>query len=285
MILVADAGSSRIDWALIDRAGKARFYDTEGFNPYYSEIEELDTIIEKDLISVIDNTAVKEIYYYGSGCSTDKKKMLVDEALEKHFPDTHIEVDHDLLGAARALLGNKEGIACILGTGSNSCYYDGTKIAENLPSLGYLYGDEGSGTYMGKSLITAYLQNKLPEKVKSGFDKKYKLSLESILDASYNQGMPNRFLSAFSEFISEQLSDEFLRNMVKSSMDDFFSLQILKYAKYDKVPVNFTGSVAFAFKDILKEVAEKYKVKIGKIEKKPIAGLVEFHKPEVKGAF
>lgn len=278
MLLIADSGSSKIDWATIDKGGNIRYFETEGFNPYYKKTEELYKTVEKELLPMIDKDLVEEIYFYGSGCSTDSKKMNVEDTLKESFGHIAVFIEHDLFGAARALLGKQEGIACILGTGSNSCYYDGKEIVENVPSLGYLYGDEGSGTYIGKLLITAYLQNKLPGSLKKGFENKYNMSLEAILDASYNKGRPNIFLSSFSGFISEHISDNFLKNMVRVSFEDFFHLQILKYKKYDKATISFTGSVAYVFRDILTEVAKKFKVKIGKIERKPIHGLVEFHR-------
>ncbi|MDZ7741170.1 MAG: hypothetical protein U5Q03_05310 [Bacteroidota bacterium] len=278
MLLIADSGSSKTDWATLDKAGQVKYFETEGFNPYYKESEELHHIVEKELLPMIEADMVEEIFYYGSGCSTDSKKMMVEDTLQQSFGHISVSIEHDLLGAARALLGRQEGIACILGTGSNSCYYDGNEIVENVPSLGYLYGDEGSGTYIGKSLITAYLQNKLPDSLRKGFEEKYNMSLEAILDASYNKGRPNMFLSSFSNFISGHISDEFLKNMVRTSFEDFFSLQLLKYSKHNRVPVSFTGTVAHVFRDILMKVAEKYKIKIDKIERKPIGGLVEFHR-------
>ncbi len=277
MKLIADSGSSKTDWATLDKDGQVKYFETEGFNPYYKEAEELHQIVEKDLLPMIDADRVDEIFYYGSGCSTESKKMIVEDTLQQSFGHISVSVEHDLLGAARSLLGRKEGIACILGTGSNSCYYDGAEIVENMPSLGYLYGDEGSGTFIGKSLITAYLQNKLPDALRKGFENKYNMSLEAILDASYNKGRPNMFLASFSNFISEHITDEFLKNMVRTSFEDFFSLQLLKYSKHNLVPVNFTGSVAHVFRDVLMDVAQKYKIRIGKIERKPIGGLVEFH--------
>jgi N-acetylglucosamine kinase-like BadF-type ATPase len=279
MILVADSGSTKTDWACINEAGYVKYYESDGFNPYYKTGEDLKHLLDKDLLPVIDNEyAVKEVYFYGSGCSTPKKQMVVEEAINWAFPNARVDADHDLLGAARALLGRNEGIACILGTGSNSCYYDGRKIVENVPSIGYLFGDEGSGTYLGKLFITAYLQNKFPEDLKEIFEKRHNVSLESILDAVYNQGRPNVFLASFSRFILQHVSHDFLRQLVLRSFDDFFREQVSKYAKYKDVEIQFTGSIAHAYEAFLLEVAAKYGVTVGKIHQKPIEGLVAFHK-------
>lgn len=280
MILIADSGTTKTDWALVDEHGHVRYFETQGFNPYYRSSRELSDIVEKELMYQIDEANVAEIYFYGSGCSTDTKKMIVEDSLKAEFHHAHIEVDHDLMGAARALLGREEGIACILGTGSNSCQYDGEEITENVPSLGFLYGDEGSGTHIGKTLVTAYLHNKLPEETKKLFESTYNYSLEQILDESYNHGLPNRFLSSFSRFVKDNISDDYLKEIVCSSFRDFFTFQVKNYSKHKETAIHFTGSVAFAFRDILEEAADEMGLLMGSIVQKPIEGLIAFHMPE-----
>jgi N-acetylglucosamine kinase-like BadF-type ATPase len=277
MILIADSGSTKTDWVLIDKEGQTRRYETVGFNPYFVPADEMSEILDKFLVPFIDNRGIRELFYYGSGCSTKNKCFIVEEALEKVFPQARLEVEHDLLGAARGLLGMEKGIACILGTGSNSCLYDGHEIIENVPSLGYLFGDEGSGAHIGKIFISDYLHGKLPKIISLAFDKQYNLSLENILDAVYNQPWPNRFLGSFMEFIAGYKDNKYIQGLVHSSFRKFFGEQVTKYSDYDKLPVSFVGSVAYHFKDIIKDVAAHYHIKLNAVKKDPIRGLVKYH--------
>ncbi|MCK4288957.1 MAG: ATPase [Bacteroidales bacterium] len=282
MILIIDSGSSKADWVLIKDRLKFKQIQTEGFNPYYFDFNELKKILKKHITPNINPETVDEIYFYGAGCSTENKRNIINNVLSNVFTNTKININHDLLGAARALFGRSEGIACILGTGSNSCYYDGNKIVENVPSLGYLFGDEGSGTYMGKIFLTNYLKNKIPENLKLKFDKKFKLSLEQILDNVYNYSKPNRFISSFSKFLSENISEPFVKNLVRDSFMEFFSEQVCKYSKYSQVPVSFIGTVAFIYENILREAAQEIGISIQSIEKNPVNGLIKFHISEEK---
>lgn len=277
MILVADSGSTKTDWALINKAGESKFFVTPGFNPYYMKSEAIEEIVIKDLVPLIDQDSVEEIYYYGSGCSTDKKKMVIDNALDAVFPHARITVEHDLLGAARGLFKNEEGLACILGTGSNSCHFKNGEIIENIPSIGYIYGDEGSGTYMGKSLLTSYLKNRLPNELAERFDKKYQLNLEQILDATYNKEKPMQFMASFVKFISENSEHEYMNKLIRNSFEAFLQHQLFRYSRYMEVPIGFVGSIAFVFKDILENVLKKYDLKLYKITQQPIKGLAEYH--------
>lgn len=277
MILIADSGSTKTDWALINRAGESKLFVTPGFNPYYMNSETIEEIVIKDLVPLIDQDSVEEIYYYGSGCSTDKKKMVIDNALDAVFPHARITVEHDLLGAARGLFKNEEGIACILGTGSNSCHFRNGEIVENVPSIGYIYGDEGSGTYMGKRLLTSYLKNHLPNELTEKFETKYRLNLEQILDATYNKEKPMQFMASFVKFISENSDHEYMNILIRESMEAFLHHQLFRYSAYREVPVGFVGSIAFVFRDILQDVLKKYDLKLHKISQQPIKGLADYH--------
>ncbi len=277
MILIADSGSTKTDWALIDKVGQTKRFETVGFNPYFVPAEEMSKILDKFLVPFINNKSVEEVFYYGSGCSTKNKCFIVEEALDRVFPNAKMEVEHDLLGAARGLFGKQKGIACILGTGSNSCLYDGEKIIENVPSLGYLFGDEGSGAHIGKIFIREYLRGKLPKVIKTAFDEQYNLNLENILDAVYNQAWPNRFLASFMEFIAGYKENKYVHNLVHSSFRKFFGEQITKYTDYNKVSMATVGSVGYYFKEIIREVAGSYHVKLKTVKKDPIHGLIKFH--------
>jgi len=277
MILIADSGSTQTDWVLINKDGQTKRYETVGFNPYFVPAHEMTEILDKFLVPFINNKEVKEVYYYGSGCSTKNKCFIVEEALERVFPNAELEVEHDLLGAARGLFGNKAGIACILGTGSNSCLYDGTTIVENVPSLGYLFGDEGSGAHIGKIFISDYLRAKLPKVIAMAFDEQYHLTLENILDSVYNKPWPNRFLASFMEFIAGYKDNKYIQSLVHSSFRKFFGEQITKYTDYDKANMSSVGSVGFYFKEVMYEVADSYHVKLKAVKKDPIHGLINYH--------
>jgi len=284
MILIADSGSTKTDWVLVDMEGQTRRYETVGFNPYFVPAEEMREILDKFLVPFINNEGVKEVYYYGSGCSTKNKCFIVEEALERVFPNADMEVEHDLLGAARGLFGKTAGIACILGTGSNSCLYDGNHIIENVPSLGYLFGDEGSGAHIGKVFIRDYLRGKLPKDISKAFDEKYNLNLEKILDSVYNQPWPNRFLASFMEFIAGYKDNRYIQSLVHSSFRKFFGEQITKYTDYDKTVVSCVGSVGYYFKKVMEEVATSYHVNLKAVKKDPIRGLIKFHYKGEQGA-
>ncbi|MCD4746156.1 MAG: ATPase [Bacteroidales bacterium] len=277
MILIADSGSTNTDWLLIDKLKKTKKYQTSGLNPYFIDTNGIEKIISKELIPIVEQNSISAVYFYGAGCSTLYKCFIVEEALQNLFKNATIEINSDLLGAAISLFGNNNGIACILGTGSNSCYFDGKKIAENVPSLGYFFGDEGSGAHLGKTLIKAYLLNKVPVEIKNAFNKKYSYTRENILDAIYNLPKPNIFLASFSEFFLENISNNYIREIILNCFREFFSNQIKKYKNYKKIPIGFVGSIAYHFKDILKEVAEENNVSIQKVLKTPIEDLQGFH--------
>jgi len=277
MILIADGGSTKTDWRLIKEGREYKQIQTSGFNPYLVGSDVIESILWKELQPLIDTTAISAIYYYGAGCSTPVKNMLVETAFEKVFKNASIHISHDLLAAAHALCGDKEGIAAILGTGSNSCYYDGKEIKDGIFSLGYFFGDEGSGAYLGKQLLTAFLHNELPADLAEKLRIEYPKSLESILDSVYTKVAPSRFLASFSKFINQNRSHPYIYTLLSDAFRAFYKYQICCYAKHKEVPVNFVGSVAYHYKDILTEVGKEYGVTTGKFIKAPIDGLVEYH--------
>jgi len=281
MILIADSGASKTDWRIIDGSGKIEQAQTIGFNPYYQPIEQFDQEVREVLVPQV-NQPIDKIFYYGTGCSSDKNRKLIRNVLEVFYPEAHIEIWHDLLAAARALCGTEEGIACILGTGSNSCYYDGTKIVDNVTSLGYLLGDEGSGAYLGKRIIADYLRKDLPEKLWDQFKKRFPFDRDEILDRVYTQEMPSRFLGSFSHFIFQHLSEPYCYKLVYDSFGEFFEKNVMKYNRYQALKVHFTGSVAFYFSDILRQVANDKGITVKNILENPIAGLTLFHKKDLK---
>jgi glucosamine kinase len=280
VILIADSGASKTDWRIIAADGTISQAQTIGFNPYYQPIEQFEQEVREVLLPQI-TTNIKKIFYYGTGCSSDKNRKLIRTVFEKFFTDAHIEVWHDLLAAARALCGTEEGIACILGTGANSCFYDGTHITDNVTSLGYMLGDEGSGAYLGKRIVADYLRRDLPEKLWDQFKKRFPFEREEILDRVYNQDMPSRFLGSFSHFVFQHLKEPYCYQLVYSGFSEFFDRNIVKYDRYREVKVHFVGSVAFYFSDILRQVANDKGVMVKNILETPIAGLTLFHQKDI----
>lgn len=276
MIVVADSGSTKTDWRIISPNGAIDQVVTEGINPFHQRPEEIQAIIEQsDLPRIARRT--QEIYFYGAGCNYPDKIEAVEESIKAFFPQSDIYVDHDLIAAARALCGDKEGIVCILGTGSNSCYYDGTTIFQATPSLGYILGDEGSGAYMGRKFIKEYLYKKSPESVREKFYKKYGYSTDYILDAVYSKTMANRFLASFALFFEENIQHPYIHGLVYECFYDFLDTHILKYKKHVNLPINFVGSIAFYFQEILEKVVIDAGLHFGKVIQSPIMGLTSYH--------
>jgi len=277
MILIADSGSTKTDWIVVENGNKIHSYKTLGINPYFLDKEDIISIIKSDVNAsrLIGN--ISKIHFYGAGCASSAKSELVKKSLQDVFKGSEINVEHDLLGAARALLNKGNGLVAILGTGSNSCKFDGGKIIQNIPSLGYVLGDEGSGAYLGKILVKEYLNGALNKDLHHKFSLYFNLSSEEILDAIYRKPFPNRFLASFCPFLSKHISNPLIRLMVEEGITDFFETHILKYPDYNSLKVGFVGSIGYCFKDILKDVAKNKNVQLGKILKSPIEGLLAYH--------
>lgn len=276
MILIADSGSTKTDWLLLNNSNST-YLCTPGINAYYMPAVEISDMLDKDLAPSIPANEITKIFFYGSGCSTESKCLKIKNILANICPNAVIEVNHDMLAAARSLCQNKPGIACILGTGSNSCVYDGTRITRQMVSLGYFFGDEGSGTHLGKLLITDYLKGQMPVHISDRLEEQYNLSLEFVLDSIYNKSSPNKFLASFAPFIQQNSQDIYLRELIAQSFSDFLLMGVQKFTGFQNLEVNFVGSVAFHFQDILLEVVLKNQLKIGKIQKSVIEGLRDYH--------
>ena len=277
MILIADGGSTKTDWRLLKDGREYKQVQTQGFNPYLVGSDAIEEILWKELQPYIDNDAVSNVYYYGAGCSSPVKNMIVETAFEKVFVNARIDISHDLLGAAHALCADSEGIVAILGTGSNSCYYDGREIKDGIFSLGYFFGDEGSGAYLGKQLLTAYLHKELPPDIEERLKEEYPSSLESILDAVYSKPAPSRFLASFSRFININREHPYINNLLTEAFKAFYKYQVCCYTKHKEIPVHFVGSVAYHYRDILTQVGSQIGIRTGRFIQAPIDGLVEYH--------
>jgi len=268
MKIIADSGSTKTLFLLIEH-NREHFVTTDGINPFYQNIEDIEKTITNQLLPQIEKKeSVESIEFYGAGCTTEKS-AIVKDALLNIFPDANIFVGSDLLGAAKALCGNNPGIACIIGTGSNSALYDGEKIVANVSPLGYILGDEASGAYLGKLLVADIFKNQAPASIIEKFYKKYNISSAEIIDRVYRKPFPNRFLASFAPFISENLDDEYCKALVTSSFKNFIRRNIKQYPTKN-IPINFVGSIAYYFKDILKEVIEDEGLIMGIIKKSPL---------------
>jgi len=275
MILLADSGSTKTMWCLVNGNEPAIRIRTKGINPFFQTQQDISLEIEKELLPQLGNKKIEAVYFYGAGCAFPEKNELVSTAIS-HYIKAPVEIGSDLLGAARSLCGNKAGIACILGTGSNSCYYDGNRIVENVSPLGFILGDEGSGATLGKSLVSDCLKNQLSSGLQEKFFSQFNLTRAEILDHVYKQPFPNRFLAAFSYFISQNIHEPEIYNIVYEGFNSFFVRNVMQY-EYEKYSVHFTGSIAFIFQEILHSVADKLGIKIGDITHDPINGLINYH--------
>ncbi|WP_114781976.1 hypothetical protein [Botryobacter ruber] len=277
MILLADSGSTKTDWRVIDANSDQAQLLTTGINPHYLDAGQIYAILKNELLPNLQGFTPAVIYYYGAGCSSLERSKRVEEALHSAFPASLVQVEHDLLAAARALCGHQRGIACILGTGSNSCLYDGKNIVDSVPSLGFLMGDEGSGAYLGKMLIRAYLYRELPDELAQSLKNRYNLTKDGIMEAVYGSAMPGTYLATFAKFIFEKRKNPAIRAMIYESFSDFFESQVCKYDGFDDVPVHFTGSVAYHFAEELRRIAKKYGLQVGSIVQSPTEGLIKYH--------
>ncbi len=277
MHLIADSGSSNTEWCLCEGKKVIKRIETKGFNPYYYSSEILGNIIKNNLVPELNTYDILNIYFYGSGCSTNQNKDIIESSLRLGFKNASIDIHHDLLGAARSVFGVEAGIACILGTGSNSAVYNGSKITHNIPSLGYFFGDEGSGSNLGKRLINNYLKEEFPTELKNLFEKQFKFSIEYILNQVYNTDSPVSFFASFPPFILANIRSEYMHNLVYAAFNDFFEQNICKYPNYKEQPLKFIGSIALAFSNILNEVASEFEIKIEEIKKTPMEGLISYH--------
>lgn len=277
MIVVADSGSSKTDWVFIGEDGSQQSLESAGFNPVLHSAAEISEELAtrfRDL-SFLDN--VEQVFFYGSGCWDQKRADVIIEGTRPFFPNAQLLVEHDLLGAARATCGQEPGIACILGTGSNSCLFDGAQITDNVTNLGYLMGDEGSGTHMGKMIIRAFFYRELPPELESGMRERFPGGKTDILDKIYESEKPNLFLASFSGWINENIHHPYLQSLVMRSFGKFLDRQVCKYEGHAHLPVHFVGSIAYHFREQLIECAAERGLHIGKILPKPVGELVKYH--------
>lgn len=278
MIAIVDSGSTKCDWIIVERDGK-EILRTEsiGFHPRFITPEQMEKEIQdnKELQKITQK--IKYLYFYGAGCSSESVNSVIKNTLEKYFPYAAITVDHDLKGAAYSAYYGRPAMVCILGTGSNTCYFNGTDIKKEIHSLGWILGDEGSGSYLGKKLLHAYFYKRMPKYLSIAFEEKYQLAIEDLLENVYQKPRANSYIANFNRFIVEHKREPFFQNLVYGAIRAFFENQVLIFSEAKNSEINFIGSIAHYYEDILKTVASEYQLTIGNIVKKPIDNLVKYH--------
>lgn len=274
--LIADSGATKTEWCVIN-GNKKTIFITQGMSPYFITAEQMQNIIKEELHPKLKQK-IDEVHYYGTGCANADNAKSVKQVFKNIFPEANISIDHDLMAAAKALCGKEKGIACILGSGSNSCYYDGKKIIKNSPGLGFILGDEGSGAYLGKKVIQYYLYNTFDEDLMARFDARFVTNKTEILNAVYKKPLPNRYLATFAIFLAENRGHYMIENIIEDGLNDFFFNHVYKYKESWTLPVHFVGSIAYGFKDVLIELCKSYQLQLGKVIKNPMQGLIDYHK-------
>lgn len=283
MIIIADGGSTKTNWCLLNKENKKVYFNTEGYNPYFIDSPGIIQSLRNNLPDNLDINSIEHVSFYGAGCSNAEKNEVVASALRTVFTKAKVFVSHDLLAAARALLGNEPGFAAILGTGTNTCYYNGQEITLNIDSLGYMLGDEGSGSYIGRRLLRDYMRGSMPQELMDAFDRTYGYSHAEILDRIYKKPLPNRFLASFSKFLYDNNNVQpYARTVIKDSFTAFFRDLVSRYPDYQKYNFNCIGSVGYNFRDVLVEVSNEFGMKLGKVVRSPIDDLVQYHINELK---
>ena len=278
MILIADSGSTKTDWCVVEKGELVQQIFTKGTNPFFQSEEEISNEIATALLPELKTNEFEAVYFYGAGCGFPDKIAVVHRALTKHLNVAgDVEVATDMLAAARGLCGREAGIACIMGTGSNSCYYDGESIVANVSPLGFILGDEGSGACLGKLMVGDLLKNQMTPELKEKFLAQFNLTPADIIDRVYRKPFPNRFLASLSPFLAQNISEPCVHDLVLNSFKAFFKRNIMQYENYQNLKVNLIGSVAYYYKEVLTEAAEAMGIQLGTIIQSPMEGLIKYH--------
>ncbi len=278
MILIADSGSTKTDWCVVEKGELVQQIFTKGTNPFFQSEEEISNEIATALLPELKTNEFDAVYFYGAGCGFPDKIAVVHRALTQHLKvEGEVEVATDMLAAARGLCGREAGIACIMGTGSNSCYYDGESIVANVSPLGFILGDEGSGACLGKLMVGDLLKNQMTPELKEKFLAQFNLTPADIIDRVYRKPFPNRFLASLSPFLAQNISEPCVHDLVLNSFKAFFKRNIMQYENYQNLKVNLIGSVAYYYKEVLAEAAEAMGIQLGTIIQSPMEGLIKYH--------
>ncbi|MFD2161930.1 N-acetylglucosamine kinase [Paradesertivirga mongoliensis] len=276
MILVADSGSSKADWIIIKDDAERIEFSTKGINPFFSNEKEICKVLSGYEEVQKYNSKIKEVHFFGAGCSSPDKREIVSNGLSKVFSKAFINVEDGVLGAVYATCGNSKGFTCVLGTGSNIAFFDGEQAHYGVHGIGYILGDEGSGAYFGRKIITAYMYGLMPQSLKKAFEANYQIDKETIIENIYQKPSPNIYLAAFSRFMYKHRDDKLIQSILFDGFEEFAKVHILRQAHYQAYPCHFVGSIAYFFQDVLAQVCSEHKIKLGKVIASPINGLTEF---------
>nr|WP_320057331.1 hypothetical protein [uncultured Bacteroides sp.] len=282
MKLIAESGSTRTEWALIEDNHLIQRVFTEGLNPFFQTRREISRSVRLGLPESFFRKKIEQVYFYGAGCTSNEKKNILGASLVAQFK-TPIQVESDLLAAARGLFKDEAGIACILGTGSNSCFYDGKIIAKNVKAAGYILGDEGSGAVFGKIFLSDALKGLAPKDITNDFYEKFRINANDVMESVYNRPFPNRFLATISYFLADYLDNDYVYSMLTENLRSFFTRSVCQY-DYKNYPIRFVGSVAYSYSEVLCDIANEFDVKLEVIEETPMSGLIEFHSMNIEEA-
>jgi N-acetylglucosamine kinase-like BadF-type ATPase len=284
LVLIADSGSTKTAWCLLSAKSKKPIH-TQGISPYFLSAEQITEVLKKELLPSMPagRGDIAEVHFYGTGLADPQNARLLKKILKGLFPGSSVHVTHDLMGAARALCGHAGGIACILGTGSGACYFNGKKITKSSPGLGFILGDEGSGALLGKKVLQYYLYHTFDETLYALFEQKYHTGRDAILEQVYKKPYPNRYLASYSYFLSENRGHFMVENILEDGLNEFFSRHVVSYTESRNHPVHFTGGAAWAYRDIIRALCGSYQLTPGNIIKAPIDGLIRYHTEELEG--
>ncbi|WP_316746757.1 N-acetylglucosamine kinase [Pedobacter gandavensis] len=275
MILVADSGSSKTDWMGYTPEATISF-STQGINPYFLNAHDIFKLFSKKKEIAAYAEQVKEIYFFGAGCSSPDKVEVISNGISSFFTQAYVSVEHDLIGSAYATCGDQEGLTCILGTGSNISYYDGQTVHPGRHGLGYVLGDEGSGTFFGRKMITGYLYGTMPAELRVAFAKAYPVDKETVVTNLYQKPSPNTYLASISRFMADHTDHPYIIQILRDGFQEFVDSNVKDYANYKTLDCHFVGSIAFYYQDILREICAKNQVHVGKIYQKPITGIFNY---------
>jgi glucosamine kinase len=276
MILIADSGATKAAWCLVDGATHT-YLETPGINPYFLKAPQIQDLLQSSLVPQLNGAEICQVCYYGAGCGKPENVKMIERSLKKVFPQAVVNVATDLAAAAKALCGHAEGVACILGTGSNSCVFDGEKVIKNNPAPGFILGDEGSGAYLGKKVLQHYIYHTFDDDLMQQFQENYRTDYPHILDHVYKQPQPNRYLASFTTFLTANRGHFMIENIIEDGLNDFFFTHLYKYTETWTLPIHFTGSIAWYFKDVLEQLCHAMELQLGNVIKAPIEGLVAYH--------
>src|SRR4051812_14147058 len=274
--LIADSGATKCEWRLV-HDGEIQTIITTGISPYFLSKEKITAVLETELLANIPKVSVSKLAFYGTGLGNADNVKVIKAVLRKIFPGAILEVTHDLMAAVHATAGKEKGVVAILGTGSNSCFYNGKRIVKNSPGLGYVLGDEGSGAYLGKKVIQYYLYYTFDEDLRARFDATFTVTAKDILESVYTKPFPSRYLASFALFLVQNRGHYMIENIIEDGINDFFFQHLCKYTESWKLPIHFAGSIAYGFKDVIQQLCNAYEFEIGTVVQSPMEGLLKYH--------